>query len=315
MSLHPTTHHTYSSHLNSYLTFCDIHHFPMAPPPDTFSFYIVFMSHYIQPHSVDNYLSGLVLPLKPHFPEAHEVCNSSLVCHTLHGSLHHFSHLVSCHQPLSHADLLHALSSCPCPFSFDDLGWLAMLLCGFFSLLCLGELVHFKPPLMLWPDSLELHEYSCLSPWSSVELSNSSFAFTVPCHKSDTCFEGHSIHITHSHLLDDPYSVFTQYLAFHDALFPLHPWLWVRTDGTIPTHAWFLSCFHAVFPDPSFWGHSLWSRGATSLTSAGVPPLQIQAIGGWSSSVWQHYVHKHPVLLQTLLFHDQPIHNPPFSLS
>ena len=129
----------------------------------------------------------------------------------------------------------------------------------------------------------------------------------------DLFHEGDTIWITQSLLPDDPYSLFAQYLAFQDASFPLHPLLWVRADGLVPTCAWFLAWFHTVFPDPSLGGHSLHSGGATSLATAGVPPSQIQAVGGWSSSAWQHYVHKHHVLLQTLLFHGRPLHDSPFT--
>ncbi|KAI5980623.1 hypothetical protein EDD15DRAFT_2187816 [Pisolithus albus] len=217
MSLHPNTHRAYSSHLNSYLTFCDLHHLPVAPTPDTLSFFVVFMSHHIQPRSVENYLSGIVSQLEPHFPEVREARDSNLVRRTLRGSLRRFSRPVVRRQPLSRADLLHAIQSCPRPFSFDDLSWLAMLLCGFFGLLRLGELV--------WPDSSHLREYCQLSPRSSVRFDHSSFTFSVPRRKSDDRFEGHSIRITRSCLADDPYSIFSQYLAFRDVLYPLHPYL------------------------------------------------------------------------------------------
>ena len=36
-ALHPNTSCAYSSHLNSYLTFCQLHHFPIDPTPDTLS--------------------------------------------------------------------------------------------------------------------------------------------------------------------------------------------------------------------------------------------------------------------------------------
>ncbi|KIO01196.1 hypothetical protein M404DRAFT_60125, partial [Pisolithus tinctorius Marx 270] len=220
MTLHPNTQRTYSSHLNSYLTFCEIHGFPISPTPDTLSFFVVFMSHYIQPRSVENYLSGIVSQLELHFPDVRDIRNSNLVRRTLCGSLRRFARPVSRRQPLSHDHLRHALNTCTCPLEYDDLCWLAMLFCGFFGLLRVGELV--------WPDAVGLRDYTCLSPRSSVSIDQSSFTFCVPQRKSDVCFEGHLIRIT-------------------------------------------------------------------------LPPSQIQAIGGWSSSAWQRYVRKNPVLLQTLL--------------
>ena len=303
LSLHPNMHRAYSSHLNSYLTFCQIHNFPVTPTPDMLSFYIVFMSHYIQPRSVENYLSGIVSQLEPHFPEIRGVHNSDLVRRTLRGSLHRFSRPVVHCQPLSCTHLLHAINSFVRPFAYDDLCWLAQLLCGFFGLLQLGEL--------LWSTSGD--GYTHLSSRSSVSFDGSSFSFVIQSQKSDLFHEGDTIWITQSLLPDDPYSLFAQYLTFHDASFPLHPLLWVHADGSVPTRTWFLAQFRSVFPDPSLGGHSLHAGGVTSLATAGVPPSQIQAIGGWSSSVWQHYVRKHPVLLQTLLFHSRPLHDSPFA--
>ena len=140
------------------------------------------------------------------------------------------------------------------PFSYDDLCWLAQLFSGFFGLLRLGELV--------WSDSGT--GYSHLSSRSSVSIGDSFFSFIVPSRKSDLFHEGDTIRITWSVLPDDPYSLFAQYLAFRDVSFPLHPLLWVHADGLVPTRVWFLTCFHAIFPDPSLGGHSLRSGGATS---------------------------------------------------
>jgi hypothetical protein len=56
----------YSSHLQSYLTFCKLHDFSIDPTADTLSFYVVFMSHHISPKSVSAYLSGICNTLEPH---------------------------------------------------------------------------------------------------------------------------------------------------------------------------------------------------------------------------------------------------------
>ncbi|KAG6327672.1 hypothetical protein ID866_11417, partial [Astraeus odoratus] len=247
MALHPSTHCTYSSHLNSYLTFCALHNLPQAPTPDTLSFFIVYMPHCIQPHLVMAYLSGVVHYLHPHFPNVCAVQESDLVCCTLHGCSHCLS------QPV------------------DDLLWLTQLLCGFFGLLCLGELV--------WPDSSTLQQYGTLSPCMSVSITASSFSFTVPCHKTDTDFEGDHVLLQQLHADDDPFSLFCMYLLSCNALFPLHPFLWVKADSDIPTCSWFMIHFCCLFPHWSLGGHSLCVGEATSLVLSGVQPTQIQAIG------------------------------------
>ena len=304
-ALHPNTTRAYSSHLNSYLTFCQLHHFPVDPTPDTLSFYVVFMAHHIQPRSIDNYLSGIVSQLEPHYPSVRAARNSDLVRRTMRGSLRRFSRPVRSRQPLSRADLDLALSLFSRPFAYDDLCWLTMLLCAFFGLLRVGELV--------WPDSPDLQVHSQLTSRLSVSFDAESFTFDVPRRKSDDRFEGSRVCITASFISPDPRGLFLQYLACRDATFPLHPFLWVRADGLVPTRAWFLRRFRLAFPSSTFSGHSLRAGGATSLAAAGVSPAQIQAIGHWSSSAWQRYVRKNPTLLQTLLFHGRPVHDPPFA--
>ena len=53
--------------------------------------------------------------------------------------------------------------------------------------------------------------------------------------------------------------------------------------------------------------------GATSMSAAGVPASQIQAIGRWRSDTFKHYIHRHLTLLQAVLFHGRSIHDPPFT--
>ena len=67
-ALDNSTLNTYSSHLQSYLTFCKLHNFPLEPTLDTLSFYVVFMAHHIKLNSVSQYLSGIISTLEPYFP-------------------------------------------------------------------------------------------------------------------------------------------------------------------------------------------------------------------------------------------------------
>ena len=57
-----------SSALNSYLTFCQLHHLDSSPTANTLSLYITFMSHHIEPCSVCSYLAGIVSQLQPSYP-------------------------------------------------------------------------------------------------------------------------------------------------------------------------------------------------------------------------------------------------------
>ena len=80
-----STLNSYSSALNSYLTFIRIHNLPVEPTPDTLSFYTVYMCHHIKPDSVSSYLSGLCQQLEPYFPDVRPSRHSILVERTLKG--------------------------------------------------------------------------------------------------------------------------------------------------------------------------------------------------------------------------------------
>src|SRR5882724_7260265 len=59
---------TYTSHLQSYLSFCKLHNCLTNLTIDTLYFYVVFMCHHINPRLVNAYLSGICNTLEPHFP-------------------------------------------------------------------------------------------------------------------------------------------------------------------------------------------------------------------------------------------------------
>lgn len=76
---------TYSSSLNSYLTFVRLHNFPVEPTPDTLSFFTVYMCHHIEPRSVSAYLSGICQQLEPFFPDMRKAWHTPLVERALKG--------------------------------------------------------------------------------------------------------------------------------------------------------------------------------------------------------------------------------------
>ena len=60
LAINKSTHLNNSSALNSYITFCCLHDFPIEPTPDTLSFYTVFMSTTLnQPLSTPTYLASV----------------------------------------------------------------------------------------------------------------------------------------------------------------------------------------------------------------------------------------------------------------
>jgi hypothetical protein len=106
-SLDSSTFGAYTSALNSYLTFCNLHHLPVDPTPDTLSFYVGFLSSHINPKSVNSYLSGICRQLdsEPFYPEIRQNRKSLLVSRTMAGCLRRFGTPTKRKSPFSHADL------------------------------------------------------------------------------------------------------------------------------------------------------------------------------------------------------------------
>ena len=117
--------------------------------------------------------------------------------------------------------------------------------------------------------------------------------------------------LTHSHYLatrvtmgaPDPLWIMHKYINAHDHLHPLHPQLWLQSDGLTPISTWWIYQFWQFFPDSNLAGQSMWASGA-------VPDL-IMGSGWWTSAAWTSYMWKNPILLHTLLLtwmtHFQPL--------
>ncbi len=301
-TLDPSTRLTYSSGLNSYIEFVTIHDFPIEPTPDTLSFFVVFMSHHIDPRSVDSYLSGICSTLEPYFPNVRQARSSRLVAQTLKGCKKTRSKPIQRKRALSVDDLRRAVSSLPRSPSHDDLLFIAQLLTGFHALLRLGELV--------WPDNRALRSFRKLTLRTSLSLSSSAYEFLLPAHKADPLFEGNHVIVRASITAPNPLPHFTSYLHSRDRLFPVRAELWLKADGSVPTRAWFIRRLRVLFPK-EIAGHSMRAGGATSLAAAGISPTAIQAAGRWSSSAWQCYIRQHPVVLHAMLFNGRSLHDGP----
>jgi hypothetical protein len=283
----------YSSALQSYVTFCGAHDFPIDPTPDTLSFFTVYMCHHIKPSSTDAYLSGICNQLEPFYPHARLNCRHQLVVRTLRGCKKLRAIATVRKRPLYRAELSALRDQYLSSDSHDDLLFFVILLVDFHALMQLGEFV--------WPDKKALQDYQKVMKCSSVELLPEGFSFFLPGHKADRFFEGNRIIVPRCASGDDPDEPFRKYLASRDKLFPFHPELWLCADGSIPTCGWFIRCLRQHFPS-NVAGHSLRAGGATALAQAGIPPHIIPAIGHWASDTFQIYIHQHPVLLAAFLF-------------
>jgi hypothetical protein len=295
-----STKSSYDSGTNSYLTFCNLHHRPIDPTPETLSFFTVFMCHHINPKSVDNYLSGICNNLEGYFPHVRAARNSALVSRTLTGCKRLYGRATQRKRALTRDDLVTVHNNLSHSDSHDDILFLSQLLSGFNGLLRLGELV--------WPDQTSHRSYRKLSLRTSVQLLQTSYSFCLPTSKTDRIFEGNRV-VIQNHTLPNPLCTFTSYLKSRDALFPHRAELWLREDGSVPTRSWFLHRLLSYFSRDTA-GQSIRAGGATDLASRGFSPSAIMSIGRWLSDDWRKYVRRHPVLMHALYFSDSHLTPP-----
>lgn len=292
-----STLNSYSSALNSYLTFVRLHDLPVEPTPEILSFYAVFMSHHIEPRSVTSYLSGLCQQLEPYFPDVRASRHTPLVVRTMRGCLRLWSSPTKRKRALTFDDLYQVLNHLSTSSSHDDLLFQSMLLTGFFALMRLGELA--------FPNEIRLRNWKKISKRSTVVVTNDQYQFDLPSHKADRFFEGNRIIVKSQQYCDiNPVLMFAKYLSSRDRLFPLSSPLWIRQSGSVPTRNFFISRLRAYF-ESDVAGQSMRAGGATSLAEHGVPPSLIQFMGRWSSEAFFIYIRKSPVLIQSLLYSSQ----------
>jgi len=136
--------------------------------------------------------------------------------------------------PLTVADLLVVSHDLVPSTEHDDLLFYAQLNTGFTRLLCLGELT--------WPNQISLCDYRKVTLRSSLELHVREYLFWLPTHKADTTFEGNRIVIQKISNAPNLCSIMEHYTRSCDTHFTFHPQLWIKANGTVPLHSWFIAC-------------------------------------------------------------------------
>jgi hypothetical protein len=288
-----STHSTYNSAIQSWLSFAKRHEFAIEPTVETLSFWIVYESFHIEPRSVNSYLSGVINKLEPFFPDVRSLRNHTTVKRTLRGCMRLYSNPVHRKRPLLLEDIKTISAMLRTSNNFDDKLFLAIVKVGFFSLQRLGELTQ--------PDNVKLRDYRRLPQRITVRRFQDRIEYLLPIHKADILFEGNKIVVEKVQDAWDPVSAFSRYLSARDARFRYQPQLWLTSDGNPPTRSWVLTRLQGLLGS-SIAGHSIRSGGATFLALKGVPDERIQAIGRWSSEAWKQYVRKHPVTLQAIIW-------------
>ena len=139
-SIDLSTRQSYGSALNSWLAFVEMHHFPFEPTLETLSYFIVYMSHHINPRSVKSYLSGLVQQLEPDYPAIQQLRSSQHITKVMRGCLRMNTKAITRKEALSLNDLRFVNDKLQLSPMHDNLLFIALLATGFHGLLRLGEL-------------------------------------------------------------------------------------------------------------------------------------------------------------------------------
>lgn len=283
----------YSSALNSYLNFVKLHNFPVEPTPETLSFFTVYMSHHINPRSVNTYLSGVSQQLEAHFPAVKEARNSTLVRRTLQGCMRMRGVATNRKRALTIDDLQFVINYYLASTLHNDFLFVAMLVTGFFGLLRLGE--------MTFPNDTSLQNWKKVVRRNTVKLHDNLYEFILPGHKADRFFEGNRIIIPANRFNLNPLSLFSRYITSRDSIHPVASPLWLTEDGRVPTRSFFVNRLRLFFENDVA-GQSMRAGGATALAEHGVSPAIIQASGRWASEAFLVYIRKNPTLLQGFLY-------------
>ncbi|KIJ43642.1 hypothetical protein M422DRAFT_169609 [Sphaerobolus stellatus SS14] len=231
-ALEASTSVTYTSQLQSYLSFCKMHGFSAEPTTDMLSFFVVYMAHHIKPSSVGCYLSGICNSLEPYYPDVRVARSAPIVRRTLAGMKKlRGSQPTHRKRALERDDLLMIISHLPSSPSHDELLFAAMLFTGFHGLLRLGELTI--------PDAVAKRTARKLTLRHTLTFEgNARFSFTLPFHKADRFYAGNMVMIQavpHSPL--DPLFHVRRYILSRDHSFPLLPALWLTSIGRPPSYS------------------------------------------------------------------------------
>ncbi|GAA5904667.1 hypothetical protein JCM5296_003621 [Sporobolomyces johnsonii] len=173
--------------------------------------------------------------------------------------------------------------------SYDDLLASVIAVVGFGAMMRLGELV--------LPSHVEDRDDRKYCRRDSIKVDGlDSFSFFLPYHKADRLWHGSHITIVRANStpIVNFVALFKSYLKRRDALHPSSPFLFLRSDGSIPSRGFFTGRLSGIAPEVT--GHGLRAGGATFLASRGVRPDVIQRIGHWASDTWAIYLRNNPAV-------------------
>ncbi|KAJ3924835.1 MAG: hypothetical protein NXY57DRAFT_1051775 [Lentinula lateritia] len=168
--LEPSSLSSYTSAVQSYMTFCRTHDFPVDPTTDTLSFYVVYICHFIKPKSVSSYLSGICNQLEVFYPDVRQNCTHPIVKRTLQGCKKIHISIASRKRPLQHTELTKVFDKLHSSLSFDD-----------------------QLFLLVFPNKNVLQDFRKVIMQLSFLANDNHIEFNLLTHKADRAFRGNQI--------------------------------------------------------------------------------------------------------------------------
>ena len=271
----------YSTGARDYTRFCQLHHLPLDPTPQTLSRYVAFTSASIA--SGPKYLTGARHFLHDLYPSFDDNRASPLVQATIRGSKKVRADPVHRKQPIRIYHLLAFVDAMHRSHLYDDLLFATIMSCCFYGCHRSGELILKGKKSVDWRKIIK---------HSSLHFSPGYAGYRLPYHKTDPFYRGTDILFSSQHSAD-PVHLLHFYVTERDKLHGARSALFLRKDGSHPTRAWFDAKLFS-FVDRSFGGHSARAGGATFYASLGLSESVIMALGRWSSEAWKIYIRDNP---------------------
>jgi hypothetical protein len=277
----------YSTGARDYIRFCQIHHIPLDPTPQTLSRYIAFTSLSIA--AGPKYLTGARHFLQDLYPTFDDNRASPQVQATIRGSKKIRADPVHRKQPIRTGHLSTFVDTAHHSHNYDDLLFTTIMSCSFYACHRSGELVLKSKKDVDWRKVIKC---------SSLHFSPGYAGYVLPYHKTDPFYCGTDI-LFSSQDIADPVNLLREFNHIRDKIHGARRALFLRVDGSHPTCAWFDSKLFS-FVDRSFGGHSARAGGATFYATLGLSESVIMALGRWSSEAWKIYIRDNPCVRAAL---------------
>ena len=224
------------------------------------------------------------------FPDFDSNHSSSLVQATMGGSKKIWANPIHWKLPLWTSHLQTFLDLAKNLITFDDLLFVTIISCAFYSCHQIGKLVQ--------KNDQSLFDWHKIIKCTSLSFPDNYYVqYHLPYHKSDPFYHGTDICFT-PQAIADPVTLLQQYCFQHDSHHDLQAPLFLHENGSHLTRSWFEHQLHNLLPH-SYGAHSMCTGGATFYALLGLNESIIQSLRHWSSSTWKIYLQDHPTICTT----------------